>query len=489
MQPLKRYALFIGALFTLAFSFAQPTSDWPNGGGNQGRNGQTQQNGPDTDSLLYQITAAAYFGTPVLIENDRFVTMRFLALNNAPIHCFDLNTGESLWVRDVTSGTGRSIPIGFKNDLVYAIRWTESLQDSLIALDAATGNTVWTSNETISTSITRTANFTNEGHLLVEAYDATNSSGLIKCINYTDGTLLWSTPIIPGVISESEVTVVGNTGYVVETIGGSVHVSAINLITGEYKYTHAVNDTHPGGAAPQSTLSAGPDGVLYYYKNEDNITAFADNGDSLELLWELETFGNHLWSQICVGHDGNIYGPSNGRLIKISPSGELLDSTYVLSQGNFFILKATAAANGNIYLTNGQDSVFAFTQDLQKIWSDFIQSNNTSGAAIASSGQLIVSGLNYVKVYAPSDNLVGSDELEKEMGFLAFPNPAESVVQFQVPQACIHQPYQLIDLNGRIIQSGIVSQTKTSLDVRQMAEGEYFLYLPLSSKTIPTIKK
>ncbi|MFM9005350.1 MAG: PQQ-binding-like beta-propeller repeat protein [Flavobacteriales bacterium] len=211
MQPLKRYALFIGALFTLAFSFAQPTSNWPNGGGNQGRNGQTQQNGPDTDSLLYQITAAAYFGTPVLIENDRFVTMRFLALNNAPIHCFDLNTGESLWVRDVTSGTGRSIPIGFKNDLVYAIRWTESLQDSLIALDAATGNTVWTSNETISTSITRTANFTNEGHLLVEAYDATNSSVIIKCINYTDGTLLWSTPIIPGVISESEVTVVGNT--------------------------------------------------------------------------------------------------------------------------------------------------------------------------------------------------------------------------------------------------------------------------------------
>ncbi|MFM9005349.1 MAG: hypothetical protein ACKOSR_07585 [Flavobacteriales bacterium] len=71
----------------------------------------------------------------------------------------------------------------------------------------------------------------------------------------------------------------------VETIGGSVHVSAINLITGEYKYTHAVNHTHPGGAAPQSTLSAGPDGVLYYYKKEDNITACADNGDSLEILW------------------------------------------------------------------------------------------------------------------------------------------------------------------------------------------------------------
>ena len=384
MQPLKNFTILFLALLEFSNISSQQTDDWHNGGGNQGRNGQTPQNGPDTDSLLYQITAAAYFGTPVLIENDRFVAMRFLAIDNAPIHCFDLNTGENLWVRDITSGTGRSIPIGFKNDLVYAIRWTESLQDSLIALDAATGNTVWTSDETICTSITRTANFTNEGHLLVEAYDTENSTSLIKCINYTNGSLMWSVPISPGIIGESEVTVVGNTGYVIETIGSSVHVSAINLLTGEYNYTHAINDTHPGGAAPQSTLSAGPDGVLYYYKNEDNITALIDNGDSLELLWEVETFGNHLWSQLCVGHDGNIYGPSNGRLIKISPSGEVLDSTDVISQGDFFILKATAAANGNIYLTGGQDSVFAFTSDLQRIWSDFIQNNNTSGAAIAS---------------------------------------------------------------------------------------------------------
>jgi len=189
-----------------------------------------------------------------------------------------------------------------------------------------------------------------------------------------------------------------------------------------------------------------------------------------------------------VGHDGNIYGPSNGRLIKISPSGEVLDSTDVISQGDFFILKATAAANGNIYLTGGQDSVFAFTSDLQRIWSDFIQNNNTSGAAIASGGELIVAGMNYIHVYAPSDSLVGTVETREETSMKIYPNPAHDFATLTVPSAFIHQPYELTDAQGRTIEKGVIQNTNTPINLSQIRQGRYQIQLPKKKATIPLIK-
>jgi hypothetical protein len=48
--------------------------------------------------------------------------------------------------------------------------------------------------------------------------------------------------------------------------------------------------------------------------------------------------------------------------------------------------------------------------------------------------------------------------------------------------------YELIDVNGKIIQSGEVVSKETSLDMRSLATGTYLLNLYQSQKAIAAIK-
>ena len=101
-------------LLTLLFSSlllntsAQSTG-WHNNGGNSARNGYTDLAGPVDDSLLWQTESAGFFGSPILIENNYVVTMRFLSLTNAPIECYNLMTGDLIWSQDITNNPSNSI--------------------------------------------------------------------------------------------------------------------------------------------------------------------------------------------------------------------------------------------------------------------------------------------------------------------------------------------------------------------------------------------
>jgi hypothetical protein len=136
---MRKHFLWI-IIILAAVSSHSHASDWNNGGGNPARNALAMVNGPVTDSVLWQETPTGYFGMPGYIEGNKLVTMRFLNMDNAPIVCYDLLTGDLLWEKEFTGMAGRSLPVGFRDNRVYAVRYTESLQDTLYAFSADDGS-------------------------------------------------------------------------------------------------------------------------------------------------------------------------------------------------------------------------------------------------------------------------------------------------------------------------------------------------------------
>jgi gliding motility-associated-like protein len=374
---------------------AQPTS-WSNHGGNQKRNGLSPVVGPSTFSQLWNNARPGVFGMPGLIEGNRFVTMRFKSLTNAPVECLNLSTGALLWSRDVTGGTGRSLPVGIKNGKVFVVRLLESANDSLFALDAATGNRLWTSPLCVSTYITESANFDNNGNLILTYINK------MRCISHVDGSLIWENNFIGLASGSAEMSInpENNTGYTMDQIGGVYYIWAWDLNNGNKKYKHIISN--PSGDSQQTCpVYIGKDGTVFVYNSSDNVSAYSDNGIQLTQLWSTDIGTSYPFSYCCVGPDNSFYVPSESRILRFNPlNGALVDSSETIGLTTFNFIRLSADASGKIFASNAENNIYAFSAGLQTLWSDFIPNNNTCGVAIGSNGVMVVSGSGVIKAYS-----------------------------------------------------------------------------------------
>jgi len=465
----------LAALSCPALLAAQPTG-WNNGGGNPGRTGFVDVIGPTENVLLWQATAAGGFGSPVYIEGDRFVTMRFLGLAFAPVECRSLGTGALLWSREVTGGTGRSLPIGFRDGQVYVMRLTESLEDSLFALDALTGDRIWAAATTISNHITCSANFAPNGDLFVEGWSWPQTQGRMRRISRLDGSLIWECNFQPVNIGASELTVRGNTGYLAESINGTANITAIDLVTGQCLYSHPINDTQPGGGEQYCPIVVNDAGVIFYHKLGDNISAFTDDGTQLTLLWETQIQGYAPFSQMCIGADGSLYAPSAGRVIRLNPAtGAILNTSPVIGQNpQLFQMRASAPANGVVYVTDGDDDVHVFTPDLQPLWFDPVPNLNISGVTISPNGLVVVTGAGVLKAYKPTETSTSVGEIHG-VEWSVQPNPVSDVLTITCGYVQIGQPFALLDASGRMALQGRLTGPSTPVELAGLSSGVYFL--------------
>ena len=393
----------ISFLTTLAFLFIfgilnGQTTDWNNGGGNWQRNGYVDVAGPTTDSILWQVNSLGAFGSPILIEGNYLVSMRYEDQSYSPVECYNLTTGNLLWSIDVTNSTGRSLPVGLREGRVFIVGYTDTSQDSLYAFDVTNNSPLWTFNGTINPYITETAVFDSVGNLYIYGNQKTYK------INPTNGQIIWETPTSPNASGSGEMAINNstNTGYTLENGNGQAYIWATNLTTGEKTHSHIVTDLQNGGSVPQSPLMVGFDGNIYVQLTQDNVAAFSDDGTEFTLLWQTEIFGNIPFSRMCIGADGSIYAPTDGKIIRLDQlTGDTLNISPTITEGGFFISTLSATNNNMIYATNGENTVYAFDQDLNIIWSDVLPNNNISGLCIASNGLAVVSGSNIIKVYTP----------------------------------------------------------------------------------------
>lgn len=466
---MKKQILLTALAFINLVAFAQ-ISDWNNGGGNPSRNGYSLVNGPSMDSLLWQAAPAGLFGMPMYIEGNKLVTMRFISMSNAPIECYDLTTGELLWQKEITGLAGRSLPVGFRDNQVYAVRYTESLADTLYALSADDGSKVWTADVTVDPYITASATFASNGDLFIERY-------FKMCrISSQSGQMIWETDIVPFSLGVGELSVFSNTGYLMEQVGGVAYVAAIDLDNGQKKYSFPISDTHPGGGINQCPLMVGPDGTIYVHKQGDNVTALSDNGSELSLLWETAIFGNSPFSQMCVGSDGSVYAPSSGMVVRLDPlTGQITDSSEVISTNpELFQLRLSATQNDLIFATNGENSLYAFSLDLNEIWSDNVPNVNTSGAAIGTDGVIAVSGANIIKVYTPGISS-GTREIPGDVSVTFYPNPVSDKLTIQVRDNLRSPAFLICDQTGRQVRNGKLVTGTNTVNVNDLVPGIYLL--------------
>jgi outer membrane protein assembly factor BamB len=457
------------SLLMASYGFAQ-LSGWNNTGGNSRLNGYVDVAGPMEDSLLWQVQSQGFFGTPFFIENDYVVTMRFMSLTNAPVECYNLMTGELLWSADVTNNAGRSLPVGLRDGRLFVVRLTESPNDTLYALNINDGSLLYTAPFTVMPYITETAVFDTLGSMYIGGNQVTYK------MDPATGELIWETPTVEMSSGSGEMAInnENNRGYTVESLNGLAYLWATDLTSGLKMYEHVVEDLQLGGNVPQSALMVGNNGIIYVHLTQDNIAAFTDDGTQLNLLWQTEITGNSSFSLMCVGEDGSVYAPSDGKIIRLNGfTGELINESVSITQGGFFSPRLTATNNGMIYTTNGEDYVYAFDQNLNMLWSNFLPATNTSGVCIAPNGVAVVGGQNTIRAYVPSEvNAIADNH---DTPFEVYPNPTQSVLFVKSSAKQLGKEYSIRDCTGRVVHSGFLQQIVSAINLPQLSPGVYVL--------------
>src|SRR5262245_35621770 len=131
-------------------------AEWNNAGGNAGRNGQTREIGPDAATVAWTGGRSSIIAWQPVIEGDRVFMVRQTAFppeqTGSPVIAMDLHTGAELWRRDLPANSGdwTTWVAGARNGRVYASRSGNgaSVAAVMYALDASSGATVWTSQDT-----------------------------------------------------------------------------------------------------------------------------------------------------------------------------------------------------------------------------------------------------------------------------------------------------------------------------------------------------
>ena len=307
-------------------------------------------------------------------------------------------------------------------------------------------------------------------------------------INPANGQMVWQTSTVPLASGSGEMSInqSNNTGYTLENTNGISYVWAIDLFNGNKKYSHVVNELQPGGNLPQSALMVGNNGVIYVQLTEDNVAALSDDGTQLNLLWQTEIYGNCSFSTMCVGSDGSVYAPSNGKIVRLdSLTGIVSDSSVSITQGGFYSPRISATNNNIIYATNGENGVYAFDLSLNLLWSDVLNFTNTSGVCFAANGLAAVSGSNKIRVYTPTMP-TGIYEVN-DVFARVYPNPASSYFVLDVGNEIFGSAFKLIDIQGNEIKTGIVSKN-TIIQLDRFPQGLYFLRIDGVNQSFKIIK-
>jgi len=483
MHSKTLYILFTLMVVLQTQGYSQSTG-WNNNGGNPLRNGFSAVSGPETDSILWEVPSPGLFGTPVFIEDNYLVTMRFQSMTDAPVVCYQLNTGTLLWSVDVTNASGRSLPVGIRDGRVFVVRLTESQNDTLYALDVTNGSYLWTADATVAPYISESAVFDATGNLYIGGFQKTFK------INAETGQTIWETTTVPMASGSGELAVntSNNTGYTLEQSGGISYLWATDLTNGVKKYSKIVNDLQPGGNVPQSALMVGQNEIVYVQLTEDNIAAFSDDGSQFNLLWQTTIIGNSAFSLMCVDNDDAVYAPTGGRLVRLDGlTGDTLALSAYIGEGGLFTPRISASNNNFIYATTGEDSVFAFDKSLNKIWSAYLPNSNTSGVSLAPNGLALVTGANIIRVYTPKTFTYRS-EIDQS-AIILYPNPTSDYCIIKADQRAMGKRYRLVGVAGQTILAGILWNGTQYLDLSAVPSGTYYLTIDGESRSPAVIKQ
>lgn len=446
-------------LSLLMMCAAASAGDWTNSGGNQGRNGLSDEYGPVAMDLLWSGGRTSLISWQPVVEGGRVFVVRQAgwpgSTGDAPVVCMDLETGAEIWAVDIPFETGDWITwiAGVENGLVYASRSGNgaSVSARLHALDAADGGTVWVSDDEIDAGPYDGVVFAPDGDPIIASFTD------IWRIESTDGSTVWHSARTGSVSGQCGGCLAGDAFYVVDAVGGGHSIVRYDVETGAEMYSSPVM---PGFTA-QCTPMAGPDGTVYFNRSQTNeavdfFYAFEDTGTGFTERWHIPTV-NACAPEFGAGPDGSIYFVIPGpRLARVDPDdGSIIDQTDVLS--SYTAARLAIDAAGTVYFSNGgfaSGRFYAFSPDLAPLWDTPVTNINIGGPAIGQNGTVVICGVGTdVRAYRTGPGGTGDGMPVQAVTVSATPNPFSSTVGI-----CIGLPGEsdvaasIHDASGRLVR-------------------------------------
>ena len=399
----------------LAATLAAPSSaqDWGNYGGNAARNGRTAALGPvDLHAAWSNTDDFSIISWHPFIEDGRVFTVREAGFPqnggsaNDAVIAYDLASGAELWRVTLPFGGDTSTEWiawigGVRDGQVYCSRSSNLQPGPLIALDAATGATNWTSTLT-------TEAWAHDGLVFAPNGDPIIGDRLrIARLDAVTGGVVWNTVRSCPVSGNCGAAATNTALFVDEPAPGGNQVTKLDLASGAILYSSPVMP----GFTDQNTPFLSPDGgTVYLSRTQNNPTtdflyAFEDTGAALVERWNVPV----RWTtshEHGLAADGSIYTFTQANeLVRLDPAtGAITANAGVLSPlasggGTGNVSPKTAVdGDGRVYVSNGWAStpasdgrLWAFDADLtQNLFTLNLDRQNAGGPAVAADGTLVV---------------------------------------------------------------------------------------------------
>lgn len=402
MMPVPaRSAAAFAAAGLLAGAAPAVARDWPNAGGNAQRNGRSAAAGPATPDLRWSGGRSSIIAWQPVVDAGRAFMVRQTgfppepASDESPVVAVDIETGAELWVRHIPfeSGDWTTWVGGARDGLVYVARSGNgsSSYARLYALDAATGDTFWTSDRETGAGAYDGMVFTIDGDPVLADFRT------IYRFSRHDGSTVWTAPRLCSVSGQCGPALHDGTVYVADAAVGGHVIAAFDAATGTPRYAGPVMP----GFTLQNTPMAGPDGAVYLSRTQNNPStdffySFTDTGSAIELNWFVEA-GWTTVSEFAVGPDGTVYMMGRGNVVqRLDPAdGSVLDVSAPIP-ADFSQPRMATDRLGRVFVSNGafgNGRVYAVNADLTELWSAPVTNINIGGPAIADDGTLVICGI------------------------------------------------------------------------------------------------
>jgi outer membrane protein assembly factor BamB len=447
MDRNPRLSLSILVLAACAFAPSALAGDWTNSGGNAGRNGLSDEQGPTAPELLWSGGHSSLIAWHPVTEGNQVFMVRQLRWpyqqpHDAYVVAMDLEDGQEAWAVELTYHTGDWTPWvgGVRNGRVYCSRSGNgaSVWAHLYCLDAATGDTLWVSDDEQSAGAYDGMVFAENGDPIVGSFMD------IWRFDALDGSTVWHAARVGSVSGTCGGALHGDAFYVADAAAGGTILVRYDASSGQRMHQSPLMP----GFTIQTTPMVGPDGTVYLARTQNNPTvdffyAFTDDGTHFVEKWHVPAISGAA-GECGVGPDGSVYMMVTGpRLARLDPAtGAALDQTAIIA--GFSAPRMAIDASGRVYFSNSGFSggaVFVYEADLSPIWSVPVTNINIGGPSLASGGTLVVCGIGTdVRAYRTVDP-AGTEELVAEgMGAtrLSFgPNPChgQASIRFALAEA------------------------------------------------------
>ena len=408
MFPGYRLAL-LAAVTAGSLANAQDWNSWGNGAT---RNGYVATNGPTDANADWSINQSTIITWAVAVAEGRVFTVRSTGFpgSSGPgdrLHAWSADDGSPLWDAEIPYASGDWIGYvgGAGNGKVYTARGNGSGGTSddgpITAFDAATGNIVWTSADTIKGGMYDGFAFATNGDLIV------TDNNVMRRIDHTDGSTVWSATRSASVSGQTAAAVTEDAAFLANTAPGGQIITKYDLATGAVLYQSEVMP----GFTVQNTPFVSRDGSRVYLSRTQNndttdfLYAFDDTGTALEQAWAVET----AWTtqqHSGIDRSGRVVTFNRDReLVKLDPAtgAEVFNAGVPAGfslTGNFSP-KVAVDATGRVYVSNGWASspaddgfLNAYSNDLSTLlFSVQLGRPNAGGPALTGDGLLVIADL------------------------------------------------------------------------------------------------